>query len=47
MRALGFRNPTPTLCETSFLEFEVTDPDPKQSDLLVEVRATSINPVDY
>ena len=45
MRAIGYRKPSP---ELDHLEaFDVPRPTPRGRDLLVEVRAVSVNPVDY
>jgi zinc-binding alcohol dehydrogenase family protein len=45
MRAIGYRKPSP---ELDHLEaFEIPRPKPEGRDLLVEVRAVSVNPVDY
>ena len=45
MRAIGYRKPSPGL---DHLEaFDMPRPAPQGRDLLVEVRAVSVNPVDY
>jgi zinc-binding alcohol dehydrogenase family protein len=45
MRAIGYRRPS---LELDHLEaFDVPRPTPEGRDLLVEVRAVSVNPVDY
>ena len=45
MRAIGYRKPSPDL---DHLEaFDIPRPKPEGRDLLVEVRAVSVNPVDY
>ena len=45
MRAIGYRNPSAKL---DHLEpFDLPRPTPEGRDLLVEVRAVSVNPVDY
>jgi len=45
MRAIGYRKPSP---ELDHLEaFDIPRPAPRGRDLLVEVRAVSVNPVDY
>ena len=45
MRAIGYRKPSP---ELDHLEaFDIPRPTPAGRDLLVEVRAVSVNPVDY
>jgi NADPH2:quinone reductase len=47
MKAIGFLTPSPTLSPTSFEEFSLPDPVPLGNDLLIHVRAASVNPVDY
>jgi NADPH2:quinone reductase len=45
MRAIGYRKASP---ELDHLEaFDIPRPKPESRDLLVEVRAVSVNPVDY
>src|SRR5580704_5539238 len=45
MRAIGYRKASP---ELDHLEaFDIPRPKPEDRDLLVEVRAVSVNPVDY
>jgi NADPH2:quinone reductase len=45
MRAIGYRKPS---LELDHLEmFDIPRPSPEGRDLLVEVRAVSVNPVDY
>jgi NADPH:quinone reductase len=45
MRAIGYRKASPAL---DHLEaFDIPRPQPESRDLLVEVRAVSVNPVDY
>ena len=45
MRAIGYRKASP---ELDHLEaFDIPRPKPEGRDLLVEVRAVSVNPVDY
>jgi NADPH:quinone reductase len=45
MRAIGYRKASP---ELDHLEaFDIPRPRPEGRDLLVEVRAVSVNPVDY
>jgi NADPH:quinone reductase len=45
MRAIGYRKPSP---ELDHLEaFDIPRPAPRGRDLLVQVRAVSVNPVDY
>ena len=45
MRAIGYREPSPAL--DALEAFEIARPAPEGRDLLIEVRAVSINPVDY
>jgi len=45
MRAIGYREPSPAL--DALEAFEVARPVPEGRDLLVDVRAVSVNPVDY
>ncbi|MFB2551044.1 zinc-binding alcohol dehydrogenase family protein [Ensifer soli] len=46
MRAVGFRSPQPIEAETSLIDVDLPTPTPTGRDLLVEVRAVSVNPVD-
>jgi NADPH:quinone reductase len=46
MRAVGFNKPQPITAETSLLDIELPEPEAKGRDLLVEIRAVSVNPVD-
>jgi NADPH2:quinone reductase len=45
MRAIGYREPSPDLDHLK--AFDIARPTPVGRDLLVEVRAVSVNPVDY
>ena len=45
MRAIGYRKPSPAL--DSLETFDIPWPSSEGRDLLVEVRAVSVNPVDY
>ncbi|MBV9289682.1 MAG: zinc-binding alcohol dehydrogenase family protein [Hyphomicrobiales bacterium] len=45
MRAIGYRTPSPAL--DSLEAFDMPRPTPAGRDLLIEVRAVSVNPVDY
>jgi zinc-binding alcohol dehydrogenase family protein len=47
MKAVGFYAPTKNLSNDSFQELTLPDPVLGSSDLLLEPRAVSINPVDY
>ena len=46
MRAVGFRQPLPIGDPNSLIDFETDTPSPAGRDLLVEVRAVAVNPVD-
>ncbi|MGX9181452.1 zinc-binding alcohol dehydrogenase family protein [Mesorhizobium sp. BHbdii] len=46
MRAVGYQIPAPITDEASLVDIELPKPDPKGRDLLVEVKAISVNPVD-
>ncbi|NTX38666.1 zinc-binding alcohol dehydrogenase family protein [Myxococcus sp. CA051A] len=46
MRAVGYRQPLPASDPQALLDVELPDPVPGERDLLVEVRAISVNPVD-
>jgi zinc-binding alcohol dehydrogenase family protein len=46
MRAIGYRNPGPIDAPEALRDIELPRPAPGPRDLLVEVRAVSVNPVD-
>lgn len=46
MRAVGFNIPQPIGAETSLLDIELPMPEAAGHDLLVEIKAISVNPVD-
>ena len=46
MKATGYRNSLPITDVQSLIDVEIPDPVPGARDLLVEVRAISVNPVD-
>lgn len=46
MKAIGYQQSLPVEDAKSLIDFELTDPTPGPRDLLVEVRAISVNPVD-
>lgn len=46
MRAVAYKTPQPISAETSLIDVDVPMPDAKGHDLLVEIKAVSINPVD-
>ncbi len=47
MKAVGFKRSLPIGEAESFLEFETEKPTPAGYDLLVQVQAVSVNPVDF
>src|SRR5690606_41027413 len=47
MKAIGFKTSLPITQKNSLIEFEIPVPAPKGHDILVRVRAVSVNPVDY
>ena len=47
MRAVGYQTPAPITDEASLVDIELPKPTPAGHDLLVEVKAVSVNPVDY
>ncbi len=46
MRAIGYRTPGPIAADASLVDIELDRPEPGRRDLLVAVRAVSVNPVD-
>ncbi len=46
MRAVGYQKSLPIEAPNSLVDIELEKPEPKGHDLLVEVRAISVNPVD-
>lgn len=46
MKAIGYQQSLPIADQHSLLDIELADPTPGPRDLLVEVRAISVNPVD-
>ena len=46
MKAVGFQKSLPITERESLLDIELPDPVPEPRDLLVEVKAVSVNPVD-
>jgi len=46
MRAIGYREPQAITAETSLIALDIPEPVPAGRDLLVEVKAISVNPVD-
>ena len=47
MKAVGYRTPGPLDREDALIDFEIDRPTATGRDLLVRVRAVSVNPVDY
>ncbi|MGL3606520.1 zinc-binding alcohol dehydrogenase family protein [Rhizobium sp. G187] len=46
MRAIGFYTPQPITSETALVDLDIAMPQASGRDLLVEIRAVSVNPVD-
>ncbi len=46
MRAVAYKTPQPIAAETSLVDVELPVPEAKGHDLLVEIKAISVNPVD-
>ncbi len=46
MKAVGYKNPLPISDENSLVDMEVPIPSASGRDLLVEIKAVSVNPVD-
>lgn len=47
MKAVGYRVPGPIAAEQSLVDISLPEPSPSGRDLLVELKAISVNPVDY
>lgn len=47
MKAIGFKTSLPIDESESFIMFETPVPEPKGRDLLVKIKAISVNPVDF
>src|SRR2546423_7401342 len=47
MRAVGYKRSLPIENRESLLDLEIDKPTPQGRDLLVQVKAVSVNPVDY
>jgi NADPH2:quinone reductase len=46
MRAVAYKTPQPIIAETSLVDVELPVPEATGHDLLVEIKAVSVNPVD-
>ena len=46
MRAVGYQKSLPIENEAALVDIELPTPEPKGRDLLVEIRAVSVNPID-
>ncbi|MGD9477203.1 zinc-binding alcohol dehydrogenase family protein [Shinella sp. G-2] len=46
MRAIAYQTPQAITAETALVDIDLPTPEPKGRDLLVEIRAVSVNPVD-
>lgn len=46
MKAIGYKTPGPVDAPGALQDIELPRPEPTGHDLLVEVRAVSVNPVD-
>jgi NADPH2:quinone reductase len=46
MRAIAYQTPQPITAETALVDIEFPTPEPLGRDLLVEIKAVSVNPVD-
>ncbi|MGJ7038386.1 zinc-binding alcohol dehydrogenase family protein [Shinella sp. BE166] len=46
MRAIGYQTPQPIDAATALVDFDLPRPEPQRRDILVEVKAVSVNPVD-
>jgi NADPH2:quinone reductase len=47
MHAIGYQKPAPITDDASLVDIELPEPSPEGHDILVEVKAVSVNPVDY
>ena len=46
MKAVAFAHSRPITADDALIDIELPAPEPRQHDLLVEVKAVSVNPVD-
>jgi NADPH2:quinone reductase len=47
MKAIGYKTPGPIGADASLIDVTLPEPTPTGRDILVEVKAVSVNPVDY
>lgn len=47
MKAVGYKTPSPINAADSLVDIDIQKPVPQGRDILVEVKAISVNPVDY
>lgn len=47
MKAVGYKTPSPIEAADSLVDIDITRSTPEGRDILVEVKAISVNPVDY
>ncbi len=47
MKAVGYKTPSPIEASDSLIDIELPKPVPEGRDILVEVKAVSVNPIDY
>ncbi|RWE10356.1 MAG: zinc-binding alcohol dehydrogenase family protein [Mesorhizobium sp.] len=47
MRAIAYQKPSPITDDASLVDIDLPEPSPDGHDILVEVKAVSVNPVDY
>jgi NADPH2:quinone reductase len=47
LKAVGYKIPSPITDDASLIDIELPKPTPTGHDILVEVKAVSVNPVDY
>ncbi len=47
MKAVGYNTPSPITASDALVDIDLPKPSPEGHDILVEVKAVSVNPVDY
>ncbi len=47
MKAVGYRVPSPIDADDALVDIDIPQPEARGRDLLVEIKAVSVNPVDY